>query len=254
MRATMSLEVSTLLADGPPRDESLLDRVAGIVAESLGILCVIAVVDDDGAGGEMHPVGLHHIDGVVEREADGPPALAWPARSGVTDRVLRTGKLEILSPEERQREPRPPGWDVALNGAPSRGALVAPLRVSGRCTGVLSVVRPASWPPFCEQEVAAVQEVANQVALVVENRRLEDEIERLRLPYQPQLPHPRFANLTSREVQVLGLIGEGFTNRDIAERLFLSVRTVEWHRARLTAKLDVHSRSELIALGRSFSG
>ena len=254
MRTKMSLEVSALLADGEPRDESLLDRVAVIVAEALGMLCVIAVVDDDGAGGEMHPVGLHHIDRAVQREMEEHPTLTWPARTGVTARVLRAGKPEVLGADERQDEPRPPGWDVALRDAPSRGAVVAPLRVAGRCTGILSVVRPATWPPFSEQDVAAVQQVANQVALVVENRRLEDEIERLRSPYQPRLPEPRFANLTSREVEILGLIGEGLTNRDIAERLFLSVRTVEWHRARLTAKLGVHSRSELIALGRSFSG
>ena len=78
--------------------------------------------------------------------------------------------------------------------------------------------------------------------------------ERLRAPYRPALPEPRFANLTAREVEILGMIGEGLTNRDIAERLYLSIRTVEWHRGRLTAKLGVTSRSELIALGRTFSG
>ena len=51
--------------------------------------------------------------------------------------------------------------------------------------------------------------------------------------------------LTSREVDVLRLIAEGFTNRQIAENLSLSVRTVESHRATIMDKLDLHSRAAL---------
>ena len=51
--------------------------------------------------------------------------------------------------------------------------------------------------------------------------------------------------LTPREVDVLRLIAEGFTNRQIAETLSLSVRTVESHRATIMDKLDLHSRAAL---------
>ena len=51
--------------------------------------------------------------------------------------------------------------------------------------------------------------------------------------------------LTPREVDVLRLIAEGFTNRQIAESLSLSVRTVESHRATIMDKLDLHSRAAL---------
>ena len=53
--------------------------------------------------------------------------------------------------------------------------------------------------------------------------------------------------LTSRERQVLKLIAEGYTNKEIAENLFISVKTVETHRANLMRKLDLHSASELTA-------
>ncbi len=43
--------------------------------------------------------------------------------------------------------------------------------------------------------------------------------------------------LTSREQQILSLIAEGQTNKVIAERLGISVRTVEGHRARMMLKL-----------------
>jgi two-component system response regulator NreC len=52
--------------------------------------------------------------------------------------------------------------------------------------------------------------------------------------------------LTGRELEVLRLIARGQTNREVAERLFLSVRTVETHRARLQRKLGVSRRSDLV--------
>jgi DNA-binding NarL/FixJ family response regulator len=51
--------------------------------------------------------------------------------------------------------------------------------------------------------------------------------------------------LTSRERQVLKLIAEGCRNRDIAEQLFVSVKTVEKHRANLMSKLDLHNTAAL---------
>jgi len=52
--------------------------------------------------------------------------------------------------------------------------------------------------------------------------------------------------LSDREVQVLRLIALGHTNAQIAQELFLSVRTVETHRAHIQQKLGVTERSELV--------
>ncbi len=51
--------------------------------------------------------------------------------------------------------------------------------------------------------------------------------------------------LTPRESQVLGLLAEGYTTRQIAERLHLSMNTIDTHRRRITQKLDIHSIAEL---------
>jgi two-component system, NarL family, response regulator NreC len=51
--------------------------------------------------------------------------------------------------------------------------------------------------------------------------------------------------LTPREIEVLRLLAKGYTNRQIADVLCLSMRTVEGHRASLMSKLNVHSRVEL---------
>ena len=52
--------------------------------------------------------------------------------------------------------------------------------------------------------------------------------------------------LTPREREVLRLIALGHTNAEVAERLYLSVRTVETHRANIHRKLGTESRSELV--------
>lgn len=57
--------------------------------------------------------------------------------------------------------------------------------------------------------------------------------------------HARPNNTTRREVEIAGLVAEGLTNREIAERLVLSERTVEGHIANLFAKVNVNSRTQL---------
>jgi two-component system response regulator NreC len=52
--------------------------------------------------------------------------------------------------------------------------------------------------------------------------------------------------LTHREIEILRLIARGHTNNQIAEKLSISARTVEGHRANLMGKLDLHSRVELV--------
>jgi DNA-binding NarL/FixJ family response regulator len=56
----------------------------------------------------------------------------------------------------------------------------------------------------------------------------------------------REASLSAREREVLQLIAEGFTNRAIAERLFISVKTVEAHKEHIVQKLGVRGSAELI--------
>ncbi len=53
-------------------------------------------------------------------------------------------------------------------------------------------------------------------------------------------------DLSERETDVLRLIALGHTNAEIAEKLFISVRTVETHRAHIQQKLGVSSRAELV--------
>jgi ATP/maltotriose-dependent transcriptional regulator MalT len=74
------------------------------------------------------------------------------------------------------------------------------------------------------------------------------------IPRGPQAStkaHP--AGLTSRQVDVLGLVVEGLTNAEIAKRLVLSVRTVDHHVSSILGKLGVSSRREARELATSLS-
>jgi two-component system response regulator NreC len=66
-------------------------------------------------------------------------------------------------------------------------------------------------------------------------------------------PAPQYTSaesLTLREKEILKLIVEGYTNRQIGEQLNISVRTVEGHRANISDKLGLHSRVELVRYAR----
>ena len=67
----------------------------------------------------------------------------------------------------------------------------------------------------------------------------------------PVPPALRAVGVTSREVDVLRLMGDGLTNTAIAQRLVLSPRTIETHVANLVAKTGVPNRAGLVALARA---
>lgn len=52
--------------------------------------------------------------------------------------------------------------------------------------------------------------------------------------------------LTQREQEVLSLIAQGYTNKEIAEKLVLSVKTIESHKANIMEKLHLKTRPELV--------
>lgn len=148
------------------------------------------------------------------------------------------------------------------------------------------VLDPDGWPDGCAQEAIESANVASRRARVVVVTSIDEAstvrellragasgyvlksadahnlIEAIRQAangetyLQPQLgarlsQHPDGADdpcsdLTRREVEVLRLLALGHTNQEIANELFLSVRTVEAHRTRIQQKLHVASRAELV--------
>jgi two-component system response regulator NreC len=91
---------------------------------------------------------------------------------------------------------------------------------------------------------AASDELVKAVRLAADGKTyLQPELG-ARLAAEPEIVSPD--DLSDREIEVLKLIALGHTNNEIAERLYLSVRTVESHRAHIQQKLGLTSRSELV--------
>jgi two-component system response regulator NreC len=91
---------------------------------------------------------------------------------------------------------------------------------------------------------AASEELVKAVRMAAVGRTyLQPELG-ARLAAEPDVPLPD--DLSDRELEVLRLIALGHTNNEIAEQLFLSVRTVESHRSHIQQKLGVTNRAELV--------
>jgi len=56
----------------------------------------------------------------------------------------------------------------------------------------------------------------------------------------------RFDGLTDREREILALIAEGLSNQEIAQKLYISIKTVQTHRTHIMEKLDLHNRAQLV--------
>jgi two-component system, NarL family, response regulator NreC len=69
-------------------------------------------------------------------------------------------------------------------------------------------------------------------------------ISRARAEHQEDAQHP--SNLSKREQEVLRYISRGLTNREIADKLSLSLNTINTHRANIMQKLNIHDTANLV--------
>ena len=100
---------------------------------------------------------------------------------------------------------------------------------------------------------AADSELMDAVTLAAEGRTYLSPELGARLAAQPPESDARPDKLSPREVEVLRLIALGHTNVEIASSLFLSVRTVESHRAHIQQKVGLTTRAELVRYARDRS-
>lgn len=59
-------------------------------------------------------------------------------------------------------------------------------------------------------------------------------------------------SITPRELEILGLIAQGLSNREIAEKLFVSQNTVKTHSSRVFDKLGAKRRTQAVQIGKEF--
>lgn len=179
-----------------------------------------------------------------------------PAERSVAGWALRAGRsllLHGLAGESRSDHPR----DLA-------SAIVVPLVVGQRVTGVLNASREPGAAPMDERGQRLLDLLSNQAAILIDNWQMMEELQRkeVRLEQlvdgllhepgqkQPEVARPeaRRVPLTAREREVLQLLVEGLTNREIGKRLTVEVDTAKDHVQSILKKLGAADRTHAAAL------
>jgi DNA-binding NarL/FixJ family response regulator len=96
-----------------------------------------------------------------------------------------------------------------------------------------------------EELVTAIRRVA-EGGRYVDGKLIPDVLDRYARPQQAGGRGPEGRALTPREEEVMRLIARGYSNKEIAGQLSVSVKTVETHKARATDKLDIHNRAGIV--------
>jgi diguanylate cyclase (GGDEF)-like protein len=103
----------------------------------------------------------------------------------------------------------------------------------------------AGWTDYISGESPEALMVRADGALYASKRNVREKLEISQAPATEEV-RSDVPPLSPRELEVLRLLGRGRGNKEVADALNISVRTVETHRANIMAKLDLHSIAELV--------
>lgn len=95
---------------------------------------------------------------------------------------------------------------------------------------------------------SGVDEVVNAIDTVLAGKRYYDpKLTKTTTPNQhADDPFQKQFQLTKREVEIISLVGQSFTNEEMADKLFLSVATVKTHRNNINLKLGINKPADLV--------
>ena len=173
--------------------------------------------------------------------------------------VAEAGDVEEAARKVLAYKPAVVVLDLRMPGGSTLAAIPRMLKAS-EGTGVV-VLTMEDEPRFAREAMragalgfvlkeAAESELVDAVHAAREGQRyLNPRLGGL-LAAAPEAPPGPPDGLTEREVEVLRLVAAGHTNGEISSRLYLSVRTVESHRAHIQRKAGKSTRAELVAYAR----
>ncbi len=205
------------------------------VSESRGDAIAIVLADD-------HPVVRSGLRMVLEAEPD----LEVVAEAGDTESALRY---------VRGHHPQVLVLDLNMPGGSSLPS-IPKLREEAPDTAVV-VLTMQDDPAFAREAMragalgfvlkqSAGTELVEAVRLAARGETYLNPKLGAQVAAEPPKPQGPPDDLTEREVEILRLIALGHTNAEIAEQLYLSVRTIESHRAHIQQKTGRSTRAELV--------
>jgi DNA-binding NarL/FixJ family response regulator len=176
-------------------------------------------------------------EAITATERHRPDVIVMDIRMPVMDGIEATRRLAATATDTTSSAPR----ILVLTTFDADEHVVDALR-AGASGFLLKDVKPADF-------VAAIRIVAAGDALIAPavTRRLLDRFARLPMP-SDATHDDALGQLTEREVEVLKLVAEGLSNREIADRLVLAEPTVKTHVSHLLLKLDLRDRAQLVVL------
>lgn len=181
------------------------------------------------------------VDGidVVGEASDGKEALAR-VRQLVPDVVLMDLAMPVMGGLEATRRLRRefPGVKVLALTQYDDTEYVIPIIEAG-ASGFVTKMSAFS-------ELAAAIQAAHKGESYLSSSAATALVEEYRQKTTSEGELDPYQLLTDREREVLKLVAEGHTSREIAEILIVSPKTVEWYKSSLMNKLNIHSRTDLI--------
>lgn len=173
--------------------------------------------------------------------------------------VSEAGDVALTERRVAAHRPRVLVLDVNMPGGPSLPAIPR-MRAASPETSIV-VLTMQNDPELAREALrsgatgfvlkeSAKEELIQAVRLAADGRTYLAPELGAKLATETAAPPASHDDLSAREIEVLRLLALGHTNGEIASQLFLSVRTVESHRAHIQQKTQKTSRAELVAYAR----
>jgi DNA-binding CsgD family transcriptional regulator len=232
-----------------------LEAAAPLIAAGLGAAVMLGLLDPEGR--LVHPLAVE--DPALERGDLLAQLFEGPFEpAGLVARVIEEDRALTAEVEDDDLRASWPAYEHVAGEFRFRSVAAAPLRGQGEARGVVWTARPEDREAFDETELGVLEDCSAVVALAAQAGYLHEALERAagrRASLLAPTPRPgrerrQDTLLSRRERAVLELVAAGRTNREVANELGLSMRTVEWHRARIQWKLGVSGREDLIRAAR----
>ena len=170
--------------------------------------------------------------------------------------VAEAGDAETARRRSSGLKPSVLVLDLNMPGEPSLASI--PLILEGSPGTTVVVLTMQDDPAFAREAFrlganafvvkhAAGAELVDAIRAAARGDTYVNPVLGARLAAEPEGPP---GGLTPREIDVLRLVAAGHTNPEIADKLVISIRTVETHRAAIHRKLNTASRAEVVAFAR----